>query len=67
MIRDIARNGVVQEECFEELKHPEIEGTALSPEQVTEMHHTRAACAETIRLTCSPIVPHRTTRHLDWR
>lgn len=61
VLKDIAENQETQKKIKEELAHVKS-ATAhdiASLENASQLHWTRAAIFETIRRTCSPIVPHK--------
>jgi len=65
MLRDLAKHPEIQTKIYEELNEIDSQGgvdPAYTMSKSSKLHWTRAAAAETIRLTCSPIVPHRATR-----
>lgn len=66
MLYDVARHPEVQAKIWEELSEIEnhTDGKAeevFSLSNTHQLNWTQAACYETIRMTCSPIVPHRAT------
>ena len=69
MLRDLAKHPEVQAKIWEELTVIEdnTDESSETEEIVSllnthQLHWVRAARSETIRMTCSPIVPHRATK-----
>nr|APH81369.1 cytochrome P450 CYP307E1 [Tigriopus kingsejongensis] len=64
ILKDISENEDVQKKIKEELEQVKKEtGHNISSlENASLLHWTRAAIFETIRMTCSPIVPHKAIR-----
>ena len=65
MLRDLAKHPKFQAKIWEELAVVEKSSNGtdeiITLLQTKQLNWTQAACYETIRMTCSPIVPHRAT------